>query len=266
MNFQQGFKAYQNTPHLWHGYLNGLHSFKLPSTQVAFKPTATQKRLRLGKWVEQFAVHQIKIHESYKLLAESLQILRDKQTLGELDILFVKASQAIHLECVYKFYLYDHTRSYKKPLEYWIGPNRTDALVYKLDKLKTKQLPLLYHPTCESYLNHLGYSSSDFKQYLQFKAQLFLPLNQLHLDIYPLNKSCIQGFHCSIEALATFKDFQLYIPHKLDWLLKPHLNVEWLTFSEGYKSIEDQCQKHRSPLVWLKDPEQHLQKAFITWY
>jgi len=54
-------------------------------------------------------------------------------------------NKPIHLEIIYKFYLYDPSIGLTQ-LDHWIGPNRRDSLVKKLTKLKQKQLPLLYHP------------------------------------------------------------------------------------------------------------------------
>ena len=44
----------------------------------------------------------------------------------------------IHLEIVYKFYLYDNTIGTSE-IDHWIGPNRNDSLREKLEKLKSKR-------------------------------------------------------------------------------------------------------------------------------
>ena len=53
-------------------------------------------------------------------------------------------NQLIHLEVSYKFYLYDENLG-KLESEKWIGPNKRDSLVQKTAKLKSKQLPILFH-------------------------------------------------------------------------------------------------------------------------
>ncbi|MEM1001178.1 MAG: DUF1853 family protein [Bacteroidota bacterium] len=266
INFNLLFSGYQDTPNLWSDELETLHQFGLPKTNSPYKAPKPIPRLRLGKWVEQFAKHQIDSDPSCKLIAESLQIRKEKQTIGELDFLFKFKSQLIHLEVVYKFYLYNHTKSYKTDLEHWIGPNRTDSLMLKLDKLKTKQLPLLHHPTTRDYLDSLKVKSDECLQKVQFKAQLFVPLKHLDLDIGDLNKRCISGFYLNLNDINLFKDFEIYLPTKLEWLAQPHNNVNWGSFDNALKTIEDQCQSHRSPMIWLKDPEHNVQKAFVTWW
>lgn len=266
LNFQKLFEGYQHTPTLWRGSLLGMRQYKLASTTVPFQPLDTSKKLRLGKWVEHFAAHQIANHNDLDLITDSLRIRQKKQTLGELDLLFKNKSQLSHLECVYKFYLYDYTKSYKNKIAPWIGPNRTDALMLKLDKLRFKQLPLLHHPVTQSYIHDLGYESGNFIQYVQFKAQLFLPLNNFDIHLDPLSKNCVVGFYFNLTDLNQFKDFEFYIPSKLEWLAIPSLEVDWMSFSDAHKTIGDQCESHRSPMVWMKDLEGNLQKAFVTWW
>jgi len=265
-DFKNLFSAYQKTPCLWLGNLKGLQQFKIANTKQQFLISDEPPRLRLGKWVEEFAKHQITCNANYQLLADGLQIRRDKQTIGELDILFLRKSQPIHLELIYKFYLYDNIKTYDKALEYWIGPNRTDSLMLKINKLQSKQLPLLKHRITKSQLIELGLPSEGYHQKVQFKAQLFVPLKSPQQHNGPLNKNCICGFYINQREIHQFKAFEFYIPQKLDWILEPQLNVNWLPFSVASKTIEDQCHSHRSPMIWLKGPENHLQKAFVTWW
>ena len=90
-----------------------------------------------------FISHSSKDKE-IKILAENVQIQNEKTTVGEIDCILTTAKKPVHLEIIYKFYLYDKSVGTNE-LEHWIGPNRRDSLVSKLNKLKDKQLPLLYN-------------------------------------------------------------------------------------------------------------------------
>lgn len=266
MNFSSFFEGYQSTPVLWKGRLFNLTQYAVQGLDSFYKIPPPSNKLRLGKWVEHFVALQLEDNKTYQLLAQGLQIRKEKQTIGELDFLFIKELQPIHLECVYKFYLYDHTKSYNSKIEPWIGPNRTDSLTLKLDKLQSKQLPLLHHPVTASYVHELGYEAQNFAQCVQFKAQLFLPLNKLDVQLGPLNRKCVIGFYCNLRVLHEFQHFEFYIPLRLEWLARPCLEVNWIAFSKAYKIIKDRCESHQSPMIWLKDPEDNLQKAFVTWW
>ena len=221
---------------------------------------------RLGKLVEEFVFYDLKQKSEIKWISENIQIQDNKLTIGELDTLFYQNHQPIHLEIVYKFYLYDSLHTYNDPLEYWIGPNRKDTLVYKLHKLKQKQFPLLHDFRTKSYLDNYGLEVNTIKQKLCFKAQLFLPFNDLEVDVKLLNKDCVTGFYVSIDKIEILKSYQFYIPKKLDWLVTPHNNVEWLSLEAAKHTIKTFTNNKRSPMCWIKDETSQLQKCFITYW
>ena len=64
---------------------------------------------------------------------KGVKIIVDKITIGEIDCLIEYLNKYIHLEIVYKFYLYDEHINTGE-LDHWIGPNRKDSLVFKLNK------------------------------------------------------------------------------------------------------------------------------------
>ena len=173
--------------------------------------------------------------------------------------------QPVHLEIAYKFYLYDGTKAYENALAPWIGPNRNDSLLYKINKLKEKQLPLLYKKESTEVLNKLELNPKDIQQYVCFKAQLFVPFHQTRIDITPLNSLCIAGSYLSYNSLDELKNYLFYIPDKLDWLRTPHSSVEWLDFKEAKSVINDYIDSKRSPMCWIKDSSV-IQKCFITWW
>lgn len=265
--FNSLFKDFQQTALLWKkDDVLQLKQFCINNIDSEFQVNNPHKKLRLGKWVEQFVSFQLKQISSIKILSENLQIQDDKQTIGELDLLFEEEKQPIHLEIIYKFYLYDNSKIYNNLLEYWIGPNRNDTLIYKLKKLKERQLPLLYHNKTKKALENLNLRAEDFKQYVNFKAQLFLPYNNQNVDIDPLNTDCIQGWYLNFEKISMLKNYLFYIPEKLEWINSPHNAVDWLAFENFIIEIEKSIAQKRSPLCWIKDNTNGFQKCFITWW
>ena len=65
--------------------------------------------LMLGKRAERFFSEWIEINGEYEILKEGIQIFYGKETLGEFDFLLkeLATNRIIHLEMVYKFYLFD---------------------------------------------------------------------------------------------------------------------------------------------------------------
>lgn len=253
-----------NTKLLWKYRFKGLNQLNLmdiPETQ--FNRQLLKKR-RLGQLAEQFAFNQLEQLDDCKILAENLQIHKNKQTLGELDALIKLNQETIHLEIIYKFYVYDDTIGTSE-LEGWIGPNRKDSLIEKITKLKTKQLPLLYSSECESVLNALELDRTNIQQKVLFKAQLFIPY-QKSIHFSQLNEDCVNGFYFKTSQLNDFDTCEFYIPEKLEWFLDVNDSVDWLSFENFKKDVETFLSESQSPLIWIKKTDGKLLKSFLVWW
>ena len=260
---QLRFEGFLKTPTLWESSpLYELTQFEIEQKSIGID-TEIDTKLRLGKYVERLVSHQLANTESISLIAENIQISKDKITLGELDCLFYKNENPIHLEVIYKFYLYDPT---KQGLDCWIGPNKKDSLVEKLDKLRQKQLPLLYAKESEKYLKSISLDTTDFLQQVYFKAQLFLPLGKNPTINSPINTDCIVGFYCSLYTLTEFKNAKFFIPSKKDWLITPHTNVDWIVYEKFLEQSRTYLNRQFSPMCWMKTTSGELKKFFLVWW
>lgn len=263
---KQQYYGYCKTPNLWFAdTVLGLNQFKEENVSTPLHIDAQNLPKRLGKRVEHFVFHNLKQNPNVTLLAENLQIQHNNQTIGELDALIVNKLQAIHLEIIYKFYLYDPSVG-TTALDHWVGPNRKDALIKKLDKIQHKQLPLLYKPETRSYLNRLDLNIHDIEQQVLFKAQLFMPFHAKATAIAPINKNCIRGCYYTLEQLPSLHNCKFYIPPKLDWLIQVHDNVEWLDYSSITKTLQVFLAQKQAPLVWIKHPDNNLESCFVVWW
>ena len=262
---QQHFDGFIHTPSLWlNDKVYELQQFELGQKSVPVNVEIDTK-LRLGKYIERFVTFQLRQDNSIKLLAENVQIRRDKITLGELDCLLIKDEKPMHLEIIYKFYLYDDLTG-NSEIEQFIGPNRKDSLAKKLNKLKQKQLPLLYSKECIEYLASLKLNIGDIEQKVCFKAQLFVPFHKSKVELNMLNKDCIIGFFVKEKEINQFSNCKFYIPSKKDWLIKPNKNVDWINFSVFKNNVNNYLSREFSPLVWLKHPTGKIDKIFVIWW
>ena len=260
------YSGWRSTPLLWFNKdVFGLVQFEITSEDMQAFHMNLSPGLRLGMRAEQFVFHEMEQLPSVKILGKNIQINQNKQTLGEIDCLLKQDEELIHLEIVYKFYLYDPSLETSK-LNGWIGPNRKDSLVEKLTKLKEKQLPLLYHPRTREMLVKMGLAPNSFSQKVNFKAQLYLPLNSEIQNIEPLNKDCISGFYIHVADLHLFSDSKFYIPAKIDWLIQAHSDVDWLNFRHFMEKSNSFMLEQRSILCWKKDSKGNLHKFFLVWW
>ena len=223
------------------------------------------EKLRLGKYIERFVSYQLEQEKNIEIISENIQIQQEKRTLGELDCIIIKDNKLIHLEVIYKFYLFNSSTG-NSEIERFIGPNRKDSLVEKLTKLKEKQLPLLYSNECLEYLKSINLNVDKIEQQVYFKAQLFVPFFNKNVRLKTLNENCIAGFYINQKELEQFTDCKFYIPNKKDWLVIPHQNVNWLNFLQFKETSKDYLSRKFSPLCWIKKQNGEIEKFFLVWW
>lgn len=226
------------------------------------------EKLVLGKRAEHFFAQAIQSSSNYELLAQNLQVIEDKKTWGEFDF-FIKdlhQKQKIHVELVYKFYVYDP--SFDEEMQRWIGPNRKDSLLRKVKRLKNHQLPLLFQQEAQETLDHHGLDPTEFQQQVCFKANLFIPKHLENHSFPKINSACIAGFwlHQEQFSIEDYGNYQFFSPKKKDWPVDPALNTEWKSFEAIQEEIQVLSQHQKSALLWMKKSEHLFQRFFVVWW
>ncbi len=262
---QRRYEGFMNTPNLWNDdVVKGIHQFELSKSSNKFTSDILDN-LRLGKYIEQFVFYVLQQDKNIRQLKENIQIQKGKQTLGEIDCLFLENDQPIHLEISYKFYVVDFSRGTNE-VEHCIGPNNRDSLVEKLTRIKDHQLPLLFREETQEYLDALNFNIKNCTQQVLFKCQLYLPLSHLDHQFENLNQDCVAGIYLRNNELDKFSSCKYFIPDKKDWLINPIVDVDWLNFKEVKKEIKRFHEKKYSPLCWMKHPNGEIVKAFVIWW
>ncbi|NCT10396.1 MAG: DUF1853 family protein [Flavobacteriia bacterium] len=264
-NIQNRYKGFLETPSLWlKTSLLGLQPFIIPKkfTKISIKIDENQ---RLGKYIERFVSFQLRQEKGIEILAENIQIQREKLTLGELDGILLRNNELIHIEIVYKFYLYDE-RVGQDEIAHFIGPNRKDSLIEKLNKLSEKQLPLLHSDETKNHLKSIGILSKNISQQVYFKAQLFMPFSEKTPKLNIINNDCIAGFYINIMKLKFLDNGKFFIPTKKDWLVMPHQLVSWMSFEDFSMRAYEFLKLPYAPLCWIKFKNGEMKKFFLVWW
>ena len=263
-NKQRQFNGYFHTPPLWKGEWNGLKQLELsPIPQPSYN-SELGKKLRLGHLVETYVAYELEQHKEIKVIAKNLQIIREKQTLGEFDFILKQGSEVKQIEVSYKFYFYDPS-IIGSELARWIGPNRKDSFLQKISKIKDRQFPLLQEKETYIALEKLRINLHEVQQNVLFKGQLFVPL-KTEVDVAPLNPDNVVGIYINLDEIDRFKDDKFIIPNKHEWLIKPHENVAWKSLNEIREALTESIKEERSVLVWHKSSKGVLTKMFIVWW
>lgn len=224
--------------------------------------------LVFGKKMEILFAHYLKSSSRYSLVAENLQIMDDKLTIGELDFLAKdhQTNHTLHIEMACKFYLYREELS-ADPLACWIGPNGRDRLVDKLDKLRNKQFPLLFDKLTQIHLNALNIRPEECQQLLFFPALLFSTGSYLPLTPC-LNTKAISGYWLSFEAFqkSDFDQCLFALPAKENWLIHPKHANTWISRTAAQALILQKLGSRQSPLVWMKNANDEYHRFFVLWW
>ena len=263
-NRQAQYQGYLHTPMLWKNSVFGIQQFEFSTDIENIFNESIPENLRLGKRVERFVSSELQQNNKITILLENVQVQNEKITIGEIDCILNHNNRPIHLEIIYKFYLFDN-RIGNTEIEHWIGPNRNDNLLKKLTKLKEKQLPLLYNALTKPLLDNLSLNANEVEQAVCFKAQLFVPYLK-DVEFKELNKECINGFYVQLSEIKQFADCKFYIPSKINWLLEVQTHVKWLNYELFAEKVTVLANEKTSPLCWIKFPNGSILKFFVVWW
>ena len=87
-NNHNRFIGYSKTPLLWKSdNVNQLKQFEIDFKEINNISLDSIDYIRLGKLVEQFVFIQLQQNKSISIIAQNLQIIVDKITIGEIDCL-----------------------------------------------------------------------------------------------------------------------------------------------------------------------------------
>lgn len=263
-NSQAQYHGYFHTPALWKNSVFGLKQLEFFTKNETIFNESLPENLRLGKRVERFVSSELQQNENIKILLENVQVQNEKITIGEIDCILKYNDTPIHLEIIYKFYLFDDSIGTTE-IEHWIGPNRNDTLLKKLIKLKEKQLPLLYNPLTKPLIDNLSLKANEVEQVVCFRAQLFVPY-QKEVEFKKLNRECINGFYVHTSEITQFTDCKFFIPSKTNWLIEVQTQVNWLNYNLFLENVISLTNEKTSPLCWIKFPNGNIQKFFVVWW
>lgn len=265
MNNKSRITSILSTPNL-DASITGWPSFELSELELGDDldvPLPTD--LRLGHLAEKVVSTLIKSSTNYEVLYENIQLVENKQTIGEIDFILssLNTAQLIHVELAYKFYLYDPSIS-SEVINNWIGPNRNDSLREKLEKTKNKQFPLLYHKAAKPLRDQLR--PKVISQQLCLLANLFIPY-QSDAHFPAAYQKAIKGYYLSVEDFIRLDHSQkmYYLPRKTEWGIDPAEHENWEGFDQLHPHINKSMAQQQALLCWQKYGESYS-SFFIVWW
>ncbi|WP_072680270.1 DUF1853 family protein [Arcobacter sp. LA11] len=266
-NLKEQFLGFYNTPSLFIDDIYGITNFEFDEIDISsldFTKLVITEKVPLGKRIERFFEFYIINSNRYELILKNIQVIVEKNTIGEIDFVVFdkKNSEFLHVELVYKYYIYDKT--FSSELNRYIGPNRNDTLIKKLTKLKNKQFPLLFKNETKKYLKDIDIN--NIKQRLCFKANLFYLQKDFNNKYELVNNLCKKGLYITYKEFITngiYKSMKYYIPHRYDWVCSFNTIDSWANFEETKKIVKIYNKMRKSPLLWINNFSK-IEWLFIT--
>ena len=258
------FTGFLQTPDIRNNYGSEIPVFEFPEVDITKELIAELEKIDhprnsvLGKRMESFFEIAIKFSTRYEHIASNIQVNQEKITLGELDFLLYdhQNNKPLHVELVYKIYILDPEVGQNERM--LIGPNRKDSFLEKMEKITTRQLPLLKHPETQIYLKKYDLSLEEIEQQICFKAQLYS--NDPNATLQDGQYFSLQEFQQLEKNNALF-----YAPKKNLWSSKPESCNQWHSYSDLMEEICGLFQKKKSPLIWMKY-EDRFSRFFVVWW
>lgn len=179
-----------------------------------------QAQFRLGYYFEDLVRLYINIFTQPTDLKHNIQVSRDKTTVGEYDFLMaLKNGIKVHIEAAVKFYLCTSDDIHHCDLKDFIGPNRSDRLDRKWQRLTGHQLQLSKTEAGKNQANALGLLPD--RHSLLMRGYLFYPYHQWqqYSPPAPINPEHLKGWWIrAAEAGSLGSDYQYVILMKPRWM------------------------------------------------
>lgn len=192
----------------------------------------------LGRYAERLLAAWFNLNPNFDLLANNLQLVKAKETVGEIDFLLweKQAEKAVHAEFALKYYL-AHTENGQ---QLFTGPKGRDTFARKAKKLTEHQLLLSseYHNLLPSSVREFTFESR-----LILKGVLFYPFDTNRTGDLWLKYS-------ERVKLEKLNDFQFYLlPKRKDWIFPFDKNLKIAAVTPSNMSREIETYQDRLPLM-----------------
>lgn len=128
---------------------------------------------KLGRYFEHLMQSWIQSEPSLTCLAANLPVRVGGKTLGEFDLIVDNAGAIEHWEVAVKFYM---AIGDSNDMNQWFGPNPTDTLSQKYERMKTHQLVLSTLPDAQTLLAEQNWQVEKVRSLV--KGRLFHPFDR----------------------------------------------------------------------------------------
>lgn len=219
-----------------------------------------ESHLPLGKYAEELILYYLRNQTQVTLLANNIQLIQEKLTVGELDYLLYDkiAKENIHLEFAIKFYLQMNLKGKTT----FLGPSTKDWMKRKLKKLLSHQLQLT-----KSYCELLPDSvkNIDFTPKVCIKGSLFFHFGEWN----PERRDILnEGWWLNVNEMEKLNNdsysFNL-ITKKGNWIFPFNKRIERFNFQQLQKKADFLLEsRNEIMVVRFNSQGEAIDKGFVV--
>lgn len=223
---------------------------------------------KLGLRFEAIVAHWIELEPSLKLLAKNLAVHDGERTIGEFDLIVENNGTVEHWELAVKFYL---GAGDVLNLDNWHGPDPSDTLARKINRMRSHQLRLSQHPAGQKLLEQNGWEVQRARSLV--KGRLFHPYQSFRLQQFPIpsnvNPGHEKGWWLTETGFAEepeLKNARFVILERSNWLAPLRL-VEDAQIMDHHQTVlflSGIEEKGTVPVAQLNTQGEELSRGFVV--
>jgi hypothetical protein len=180
----------------------GNNAKAINSTMLTESGSALNFPKLLGHCYESYWHRIITQLPEWSLVINNMQIIENKQTLGELDAIVFDHIERLHEHWEFSCKFYMLIGDDEANPSHWVGPNHTDSLGRKLKRLFQHQFPLINQPIVKTLLAER--QIDQVKQRMMLHGRLFTPFQQQLPDDVTIDLNGLAGLSgLSSSRIAT---------------------------------------------------------------
>lgn len=243
-----------------------VHWLHQQDTKLLQTPPSQPSHARLGHYCEAllaFALADpfIQAISGLELVQRNIQIRRGKQTLGELDFLLRAPNNCgLHVEVAVKFYLLKRHTANPLAWHHWIGPNATDRLDIKLNRLTRHQLALLHNnPAIRTEIAEIDNTRplAQLSSAYYLKGMFFIHWLDNSQQPMCANEQCLMGHWLTRSEFESLKEAETLHFTQLG-------KQQWLTgMLPGESPCPSQLPEPPFMVIWYKDSADEPQSRLM---
>ncbi len=233
-------------------------------------PITTPKltEYKLGLRFEAIVTHWIELEPSLNLLAKNLVVHDGKRTIGEFDLIVENNGTVEHWELAIKFYL---GIGDVLNLNNWHGPDPSDTLARKINRMASHQLRLSQHPAGQKLLERNGWDVQRARSLV--KGRLFHPYQSFRLQQFLIPPNVNPGHEkgwwltdTDFALAPELKSARFVILERSNWLA-PLLsvgNAEIMDHHQTVSFLSGIETKGTIPIAQLTADGEELSRGFVA--